>query len=243
MHLRGVEKGALPAELVAHHQPAQQQRQRNARAPGGGAQVQHARGALLEQVRRVREPAGVKVRHDARRQPARAARAALPARAAQRAQRLGQHLLQPGAGPRRAPRLPGDQQVHDQIPGQHDEQRRREQVHPVRVGDAVDGQAQQQRRQRQAARQPAPAHGGLAQRGHSGVAAAGALDDGGGALQHHIPHAHTLHAALARRGHGAARGVLQLGRADQGAPAVHLLDGLGQQQAAQLGLGHAHENS
>ena len=76
--------------------------------------------------------------------------------------------------------------------------------------------------------------------GHGAVAAAGVVGDGGGAFQHHLGHPHAGQPARPGGGHGAARGVLQLHRADQGVPGVGLLDGLGQQQGAQLGLGHAH---
>ena len=70
VHLRRVEKRALPAKLVAHKQPAQQQRQRNATGPSGSAQVQYPRGTLHKQVGRLRGPLAVKVGRNAGTQPA-----------------------------------------------------------------------------------------------------------------------------------------------------------------------------
>ena len=113
--------------------------------------MQHPRGTLLQQVGRMGPPALVKVGRNARGQPA------PPLGTAEGIVEGAQRLLQPGTGRLgRAHGAPGDQQVDGEVPGQHGEQRGREQVHPVRVADAVDGQAQQQRGQRQATRHTGP---------------------------------------------------------------------------------------
>ena len=194
MHLLGIQKSAFPADAVFNHQPAREQRQANAKGPASRRQVQHLAPALGLQRGANAIPLPQKQRRDAGAQLAGAllpaAQTAGPAhegagyRLAGRLRlrlrlRLSRREPSGQVRPARQPwqlvqtgqKVADDEDgVNRQVPGHDGQQRQRQQIDPVRVGNAVGGGAKDHRRHKAESGQPARPGSALLQGGQRGVA-------------------------------------------------------------------------